>query len=451
MSFTERYSQLVIYSLGSLCLLFGIYYTSITHRNESAQLVQALMLAFLGFFSLFILLRKTNYRLLLFVFLLGLIGRLLFFPESPKLSDDYLRYLWDGKLVESGVDPFAYSPDSILQIKETWAKPLQEYDKLLHTKDFPQGMNSYRYYSVYPPVAQSLFYVSVVTVRSIEGSVLVMRTVDLCFEVATFFLLVSLLKRWGQNPLRVMLYWLNPLVMSEFIGNLHLEGIALFFILLTLLLIEKRHFVFSGIPMAMAIATKLNPLFLLGVGFRHINFKQLILFGGISMLLFALLFYPLTDISSLQNLYESLKLYKYWLEFNAGLYYLLLDMQKTFPDINIVGMYNYLLPLTLLIGFWLVNRYGEKYKLVERFVLIYLFYLLISRVVHPWYLIPLIGLAPLIKWKFASIWSFLVIFVYFSFDGGVYHEVKGYMLVEYVILYAILVVELFVLPQLKRS
>lgn len=239
--------------------------------------------------------------------------------------------------------------------------------------------------------------------------------------------------------------------MSEFIGNLHLEGIALFFILLTLLLIEKRHFVFSGIPMAMAIATKLNPLFLLGVGFRHINFKQLVLFGGISMLLFALLFYPFTDISSLQNLYESLKLYKYWLEFNAGLYYLLLDMQKTFPDINIVGMYNYLLPLTLLIGFWLVNRYGEKYKLVERFVLIYLFYLLISRVVHPWYLIPLIGLAPLVKWKFASIWSFLVIFVYFSFDGGVYHEVKGYMLIEYVILYVILVAELFVLPQLKRS
>ena len=108
-------------------------------------------------------------------------------------------------------------------------------------------------------------------------------------------------------------------------------------------------------------------------------------------------------------------------------------------------MYNFLLPFILITGFVVVNLLPKQLELLERYFLIYLFYLLISKIVHPWYLIPLIGLTPLVKWRFSLVWSFLAMFVYLTFNGGQFHEVRAFMHVEYLIVFLLLFIEFYIL------
>ena len=63
---------------------------------------------------------------------------------DPLLSDDYYRFIWDGMLMHEGVHPMAYTPLYLMQHPEIVS---------LNDALFSQ-LNSQKYYSVYPPVAQ---------------------------------------------------------------------------------------------------------------------------------------------------------------------------------------------------------------------------------------------------------------------------------------------------------
>ena len=74
---------------------------------------------------------------------MGLLNRLPFlFLTAPLLSEDWMRYAWDGWLLSEGQTPFAHPPSahSIEGLSET-ARALLE------------GMNSANYRAIYPPVA----------------------------------------------------------------------------------------------------------------------------------------------------------------------------------------------------------------------------------------------------------------------------------------------------------
>src|SRR5690606_6557773 len=70
-----------------------------------------------------------------------------------SLSDDAHRYVWDGALLLEGRDPYASRPEEI-------APPAGLAEDVL------ERMNSPRYYSVYPPLAQASFAMSVAIGRA---------------------------------------------------------------------------------------------------------------------------------------------------------------------------------------------------------------------------------------------------------------------------------------------
>jgi len=101
------------------------------------------------FFLVYFSLKEKNYKKynLFVIILVSAVIRLLFIATDPILSDDVYRYLWDGKVFANGINPYAFAPSAqdLANLKDTTIFPL------INFPDIP---------TVYPPVAQFIFFLS---------------------------------------------------------------------------------------------------------------------------------------------------------------------------------------------------------------------------------------------------------------------------------------------------
>ena len=74
--------------------------------------------------------------------IVGILVRLVSIFFFPQLSDDIYRFIWDGRLAQNGMQPYAYLPIDIV-----------EQIPSLADGDILSKMNSPDYYTVYPPVS----------------------------------------------------------------------------------------------------------------------------------------------------------------------------------------------------------------------------------------------------------------------------------------------------------
>ena len=163
-------------------------------------------------------------------------------------------------------------------------------------KELFQKLNSPDYFTIYPPVAQFIFWVSVkVSPQSIYGSLLVMKTIIFIAELGSLLVIKKLLEQLKLPPTRVLLYALNPLILLELTGNLHLEAVLIFFLLLSLLLLSQQRILFSGIAFSFAICIKLIPLAFLPALFLPLGWKKAFQFYLIIAVTCLVLFLPFWD------------------------------------------------------------------------------------------------------------------------------------------------------------
>ena len=134
--------------------------------------------------------------------------RLLVLPLPPTLSDDVQRYLWDGKVLAAGFDPYELPPESeeLQSLRDT------EWEMLPH-KDVP---------TVYPPVAQALFSIA----ARLPGSLYVLKTLLALIELLGCGLLIALARRRGVPLDRVVWYAWNPLAVIETAGMGHVDAVG---------------------------------------------------------------------------------------------------------------------------------------------------------------------------------------------------------------------------------
>ncbi len=119
------------------------------HPNALAYHVQALVMTWAGFLivSWFCKTRGFNSALdspLLLgaiILIFALLFRVQVISASPFLADDYLRYLFDGKLILAGINPYAVIPLSMPE---------------LGGADIPKADIK----TIYPPLAEGLFAIS---------------------------------------------------------------------------------------------------------------------------------------------------------------------------------------------------------------------------------------------------------------------------------------------------
>jgi len=96
------------------------------------------------------------------VILVGLAARLILIGSVPVLEDDWYRYLWDGAVVATGTDPYAWAPaEAVGEGGGRDDKSAKETSELSCLREiaqeytpYPQRINYPLVKTIDPPVAQ---------------------------------------------------------------------------------------------------------------------------------------------------------------------------------------------------------------------------------------------------------------------------------------------------------
>jgi alpha-1,6-mannosyltransferase len=305
---------------------------------------------------------------------LGIFLRVLLVGSIPNLSDDFYRFLWDGRLLAAGWHPFAHPP--VWYVEQGVAVPgLTEY--------LYNGMNSRLFHTVYPPVCQAVFWLAAILSPGSEaGGVLVLKIFLLACELGTLHLLYR-----HVSPKAAVFYALNPLILLEIMGNAHFEGAMITFLVAGVVALRQQKTGAAAVWWALAVASKLVPLLLLPVVWRWLGWRRgwgfMVLFG----LSCGLLFLPLLDLEVLRHMSTSLRLYFREFEFNASLYYLVKTIANALAEQNVGRFVGMGMSLVTIVGvlYLATRKITKSNTLAMTLTAALTLYLLNSNVVHPWY------------------------------------------------------------------
>jgi alpha-1,6-mannosyltransferase len=366
-------------------------------------------------------------------FIVAVLLRLLLLPAIPSLSDDFYRFIWDGRLLLAGEHPFAHIPSWYMQAQAPSVPGI--------TRELYQQLNSPEYHTIYPPLHQATFYLAaLVGQENILANLVVLRTPIILAETGTLWLILKLLQHYKMPKKRFLLYALNPLVILECTANLHFEALMVFFLLLGTYLLNrffkqqrKSFLIISATAFACAIASKLLPLMFIPFWFRKLAFRPFLTFllGGIAFCL--LLFLPLYNAIFLRGLQNSLSLYYQKFEFNASLYYLFREAGYWFTGYNIIGTAGPLMALLALscILLFSLGCKARRISLPAGMLWAYAIFLLFSLTVHPWYIIPLLAFSLFTRYRFPVLWSGLIFLTYAGYGESGFEESNLILIMEY--------------------
>ncbi|GAB3218418.1 DUF2029 domain-containing protein [Algoriphagus aestuariicola] len=375
-----------------------------------------------------------------FIFIAGLLMRFSLFLAIPQWSEDYARFLWDGEVLRLGENPYSETPTEILQNHSLESSPvLQQLFPLL---------NSPEYYSVYPPLNQGLFWLAAKASGGlVANGIISLRLLLILAEIAVFMLFLKLLKAFNLPEKILWLYWLNPLVILEITANLHFEGLVLLLLLAAVLALQRKQFSPAGSFWGLAIGLKLLPLILIpSFAYYQETRKNILFWLGAGVAMIVSFCWLLID-ASWTNFMTSVALYQGKFEFNASIYYLLREVGFWIYGYNTIGTLSKLLSLltlVLVVFFSWKKKPTNLQEMLDLWVLIYLIYLLLQPVVHPWYLIPAFGLSLLTGRNAFVIWSFAAIFSYQAYGTDIVKESALVLSLEYLLVFAGICLDYFV-------
>lgn len=428
---------------GLLFLSFVITYFLGYHvsRTSSIELVYLFSIQFLIY--LIIIYLKPDDALLSRV-IFGAVGlRLILLWAFPQLSDDIYRFVWDGRLLNSGLHPFAELPSYYMQ-------PGQGVEGL--NEKLYSLLNSPNYFTIYPPFAQFVFWLSTSITDSIVGAAVVIRVLIILAEVGTIFLSIQLLKKYNLPKCNVLLYALNPLVILELTGNLHFEAFMIFFLLLTVYCLLTFSIVKASFFMAASIATKLIPLILLTIFLRKLEKKSLLNFYIFTSIFLLLFFLPLFNYDLIEGMGSSLGLYFQKFEFNASVYYLIREIGFFVKGYNIIGSAGKYLALASFISIMTISLWKFK-KANQWYVMMWVLtiYFLLATTVHPWYISTLVAISIFTPFRYVIVWSFMIFLSYLGYTSYGFEENISVVIVEYTSIILLIGYELYIYSTNKES
>ncbi len=368
------------------------------------------------------------------LFVSGILIRIALFWGLPALSDDFYRFIWDGTLLRNGINPFGVLPAEALQLK------IPEIDQA-----FFEQLNSPNYYTIYPPLNQAIFWLS----AQVGGpgnwllSVNVMRSFLIVADIGTFMLLKSMLEKHEKSIQNAFWFFLNPLVILEFTGNLHFEGLVIFFLVLGIHQYDRSRILSQGIGFAGAISTKLVPLiFLPGVLMKQWprkGFLVCLVAGAVALLTFI----PMIGSALVSGMGSSIGLYFQSFEFNASIYFIIREIGFMIVGYNLIQQIGPWLGITTFVLIMTWAFVGNRLKKDLPMILLgsLVIYLLLSTTVHPWYVIPLIPLGILSGFYFPIVWSLVIFLTYIGYATEDFHLPMGWIFFEYMTVISVMVFE----------
>lgn len=410
-------------------------------RYETLSLFTTYFLVFIEYALIVGHLHKMHDREWKFWIGASFLFRVVLLFSVPALSDDFYRFIWDGRLLAAGHHPFAEVPSYYMSLPES----IPGLNEELFTR-----LNSKETFTIYPPFAQLIFWISVeFSDGSVYGSMLVMKSIVLCFDVATIWIIVKVLRQFNLDHKMALLYALNPLVILELTGNVHFEGVMVFFLLLAIFLLKRKQPLGSAFAYAFSICSKLVTLLFLPLLVRYLGWKKSTLYWLATGTITCILFLPLLNMEIIRGLSTSLGYYFQRFEFNASIYYLLREVGYLIFGFNIIQFSGPFLAIAataiiLLIALRdLPSKFPDQIdvSLFSYMLWCILVYLLSATILHPWYIVTLLAISVFTPYAFAVVWTAVIFLSYAGYTPDGYKENLFLIALEYVIVIAYLFYE----------
>ena len=485
-------SILIIISI----VLYGLFAYNL-ERTEYIKLV-SLYTALFGLFYWLVITLKENNKLLTY---LAFLFRAVFILAIPNLSQDFYRFIWDGNMILEGFNPYLYTVESFITKGEFPVDNAQELYAGM-------GKLNASHFTNYPPINQLCFVLAnLLPGQSILSSVIGLRLIIIAADFGTLYFGKKLLQNLNLPVHNIFWYILNPFIIIELTGNLHFEGVMIFFLVWNLYLLQKGKWQWAAVVLALSISTKLIPLMFLPLVFqwfvsarfdslrlrsatdaqrpalskqrrnvitstveqsiineaiassqvpRNDNDQSTVLrvtkligyyaiVCGVTLLLFA----PFFSMQFISNYAETVGLWFQNFEFNASVYYLLREIGYTirgYNEIAILGVSLSIIVLLFTLYRALFKKNTSMEDLIKSMLLVFTCYLFLSTTVHPWYIATLLALSVFTKYKFPLVWSFIIILSYLAYiqiGNASKSENLFIIALEYLIVYGVFFWEMF--------
>ena len=440
-------------------------------RTEYIKLITLYTGLFLLFYTIIKCL-KHNTKALSF---LAFGFRAIFILAIPNLSQDFYRFIWDGRMILEGFNPYLYTVESFINLGEY---PIAE------ALELRKGMGALNasHFTNYPPINQICFLIAAIfSSKSIIGSVVIMRLLIIAADFGTLHFGKKLLDKLNLPDYNIYWYILNPFIIIELTGNLHFEGVMIFFLVWSLYLLHIGKSYWAAIMLALSISVKLIPLIFLPLFFQWFvarnNIKhqirqspnkrvttasytprnnvitglaRLIGFYAIIFLIILLLFTPFYSPEFINNYSSTVALWFQTFEFNASIYYIARSIGYAFRGYNeiaIIGKITPIIVILFVIGLTFLRKKITTKQLITAMLLALSFYYFTASTVHPWYIATLVVLSVFTKYRFPLVWSYIIILSYLAYinlNQSDKSENLWIISLEYLTIYSFFIWEVFI-------
>ena len=382
------------------------------------------------------------------------------FALRPVLSHDWVRYRLDGRLWLSGMSPYASTP------REFFVR---------HRSDETDALVSYwELTTIYPATAQAVFVVACVAEEGMVRPQLVPRLFDgagwrqlvahrplwhvgviqraivAVSAVACVWLSIAILTRSRQSPWCAVLLGWSPLFIIEAGGMGHVDIVGVLFVLLTIRSLQSHRPILATALLALAAGVKphvvlLAPFLLrdaVGAGSR-VRARWL----AVSFVSFlALVYSPMLYQQGYKGWLRTSHVYATSWEANGSIYDLIKASADPTDGVAVQHAKDRarMIAAAAVVVTMLVAWFGRA-DFVSAGYWIFLIALLVSPVVYPWYLLWVLCFVPLLRgWQgmTALVWAATVGVSYLLWRTSDWVLPTRWLLVEYVPVYATLMVEL---------
>lgn len=225
-------------------------------------------------------------------------ARLAVCAAPPMLETDYHRYLWDGAVTASGLNPYRHAPADVIAraIHGPDRDHLADLASRAEAGPVLNDINHPHLTTIYPPAAQGAFAVAFAIA---PFNPLGLRVVFALADAATLVLLSRLVKALSLSPFQLAWYAWNPLVLREVYSSLHMDVLLLPLIAASLLSAVRARGTAASVWLVVASAVKVWPVALLSVMLRPLlgRWRRLALALSVVGTLGAALWLPVLVVS----------------------------------------------------------------------------------------------------------------------------------------------------------
>lgn len=238
-------AALELLALGTGLTLAAAFMGSLPDALGALRAFQTLYLVAFGCYAL-ALLRLPRYAALPRVgggvFVVALAARLALIAAPPSLSDDIYRYVWEGRVLLHGGNPWTQSPldPALSALRDQRIHPAVNHPELA---------------TIYPPLAEAGFAL----VAAVSPTLVAMKLWILLHDLGLVAILIAVLRRDGRSPAWAIVYAWNPLVLVEYAGSGHNDPTAMVWLLVAIAAARARPLL-SAAALSAGALVKLAPL-----------------------------------------------------------------------------------------------------------------------------------------------------------------------------------------------